>query len=271
MYKTLISEANFRICRHIKSEYNLAIMIGVFEFIEDYLIRDLESIRAIKSTDGLGKCGFQMVMCLCSACELLGSIEKNEIKIYGGDERFKFFIENHLPEYLTSWKILYTFIRHRIAHDFITPPNIVICLKGDRSRHLGLMDDYFVIDAYVFMDDFIIAYKKLKARYSQESVYKRLLDLGYLMLINFMQKERDELNKLLYSYPYKHLDYPEEVVDNEEDQAVPSGAAFEFDKQNFTRLPDDMLERMNQQIKQTRSSNVSGSTIKNNDIKPLKE
>jgi len=53
-------------------------------------------------------------------------------------------------------------------------------------------------------------------------------------------------------------------------QAVPIGAAFEFDKSNFTRIPDDMLEKMNLHINNTAASGASGSIIKGEDITPLK-
>jgi len=245
-------------------------MTGVFEFIEDYLIRDLQSIRSLKSEDGLGRCGYQMVMSLCSACELLGSVEKNEFGHSGGNQRFKFFLEKHLPEYVSSWEMLYYSMRHRVAHDFITPPGIAICLKNDRTRHLGLMDDYFVVDGYVFMDDFILAYKQIKNRYYKESTYKKLLDDGYALLIKFMNDENIELSNKISQSQFKHLEYPVKEDVTSGDMAVPSGAAFEFDKSNFTRIPDDMLEKMNLDIKNTAASGASGSTIKGEDITPLK-
>jgi hypothetical protein len=245
-------------------------MTGVFEFIEIYLIRDLKSMRSLKSQDGLGKCGYQMMMSLCSACEILGSLERNEFKQTGGNQRFKFFLEKHLPEYVSSWEILYYFIRHRVAHDFITPPGIAIRLNNDRTRHLGLMDEWFVVDGYVFMDDFISAYEQIKERYSKEPAYKKLLDGGYKLLIQFVKDRSGELSKKISQSKFKHLKYPEEENTNKGNIAVPSGAMFEFDYSNFTRIPDDMLEKMNLALKSTAVSGPSGSTIDGKDIKPLK-
>ena len=246
-------------------------MTGVFDFIENYLIRDLKSMRAIESKDGLGKCGYQMIMSLCSACEMLGSVEKNEFKKKGGGLRFRFFLEKHLPEYVASTDILYSFIRHRVAHDFITPPGIAIRLDDDRSRHLGLMDDYFIVDAYVFMDDFISAYEQLKKRYIKEPAYKELLDNGYKLLVQFMSKEKEELDNKISKSQFKDLEYPTEKDINNENINIPSGAAFEFDKENFTRIPDDMLEKMNLKFEKTAVSGASGSKIKDKDIKSLKK
>lgn len=245
-------------------------MTGVFEFIEDYLIKDLKSMRSLKSQDGLGKCGYQMIMSLCSACEILGSLEKNEFNQSGGNERFRFFLEKHLPEYVSSWEILYYFIRHRVAHDFITPPGIAIRLNNDRERHLGVIDDWFVVDAYVYMDDFISAYEQIKKRYNLDSAYKKLLDDGYALLIQFIKDRSNELSTKISQSNLKHLEYPVEVIANHGDEAVPSGAAFEFDRSNFTRIPDDMLEKMNLRIESTVASGASGSTIKSEDITPLK-
>lgn len=245
-------------------------MTGVFEFIEDYLIRDLKSMRSLKSQDGLGKCGYQMMMSLCSACEMLGSLEKNEFKNLGGGQRFKFFLEKHLPGYVSSWEILYLFIRHRVAHDFITPPGIAIRLNNDRARHFGMMDDWFVVDGYVFMDDFISAYEQIKEQYSKNPIYKKLLDGGYTLLMQFMNKREIELKNKISQSKFKHLEYPVEENVNNGDTAVPSGAAFEFNKSNFTRIPDDMLEKMNLRVKSMAASGASGSTIEGREIKPLK-
>src|SRR3989339_65179 len=245
-------------------------MTGVFEFIELYLIRDLESMRSIKSEDGLGKCGYQMMMSLCSACEILGSLERNQFSKSGGNERFKFFLEKHLVEYVPSWEILYYFIRHRVAHDFITPPGIAIRLNNDRSRHLGMMDDWFVVDAYVFMDDFISAYKRIKVRYEEDVIYKKLLDEGYQLLIQFVKERSNELRAKLTQAQLKSLPYPDEYLVNDRDVAAPSGAMFEFDYSNITRIPDDMLEKMNISIQTTQASGASGSKISGDDLKVLK-
>lgn len=245
-------------------------MTGVFEFIDDYLIRDLRSMRSIQSPDGLGKCGYQMMMSLCSACEILGSLEKNEFSQSGGNNRFKFFLEKHLPEYVPSWEILYYFIRHRVAHDFITPPGILIHLRNDRTRHLGLMDEWFVVDGYVFMDDFISAYEEIKKRYSKEPAYKKLLDDGYTLLVQFLEDKSNDLKTKISQAQFKNLSLPDEEKVNT-GEAVPSGAAFEPDNANFTRIPDDMLEKINMRIENARASGASGSTVQGKDIKPLKE
>lgn len=246
-------------------------MTGVFELIELYLIRDLQSMRSLKSEDGLGKCGYQMMMSLCSACEILGSIERNQFSKSGGNKRFKFFLEKHLTEYVPSWEILYYSIRHRVAHDFITPPGIVIRLNNDKIRHLGMMDDWFVVDAYVFMDDFISAYKQIKVQYEKDVIYKKLLDDGYQLLIQFIRDRRIELSTKEAHAQLKSLPYPDEYLANNKDVAVPSGAAFEFDYSNITRIPDDMLEKMNMSIQTTATSGASGSTMSGDDLKVLKK
>lgn len=226
-------------------------------------------MRSIQSTDGLGKCGYQMIMSLCSACEMLGSLEKNEFNKNGGDQRFKFFLEEHLPGYVSSWEILYVFIRHRVAHDFITPPGILIHLKNDKTRHLGLMDELFVVDGYAFMDDFILAYEQIKERYSKDSTYKKLLDDGYQLLTQFIEKKSNDLKVKISQSHFKCLNFPDEGSIND-GGTIPSGAMFEPDKSNFTRIPDDMLEKINLRLENARSSSASGSTIHGKDIKPLK-
>lgn len=244
-------------------------MTGVFEFIELYLVRDLQSMRSLNSNDGLGKCGYQMMVSICTGCELLGSIEKNDFSD-NSEAKFKFFINNHLPNYIFSWKILFHFIRNRIAHDFITPPNVLIRLKNDKSTHLGVIDDWFVIDAYVFMDDFISAYKKIKEKYNSDPNYKKLMDAGYQQLIEFMKEKSERLSEIIAQSNLKTLPYPDQYDVDDSNVAVPSGAMFEFDYSNFTRIPDDMLEKMNISLESSLTSGASGCNIKDEDIKPLK-
>lgn len=245
-------------------------MTGVFEFVELYLIRDLQSIRSIRSNDGLGKCGYQMMVSICTGCELLGSVEKNDFS-ENSEAKFKFFINKHLPNYIFSWKILFHFIRNRIAHDFITPPNVLIRLNNDRNRHLGVIDECYVIDAYVFMDDFISVYEKLKEKYNSDPEYKKLMDAGYQKLIEFMKEKSKKLSKIIAQSKPKTLPYPDKAIVDDSNVVVPSGAMFEFDYSNITRIPDDMLEKMNISLRSTPSSGASGSTVDSKDIKPLRE
>ncbi|MFH2062287.1 MAG: hypothetical protein ABIJ43_04860 [Candidatus Beckwithbacteria bacterium] len=245
-------------------------MTGVFEFIELYLIRDLQSIRSLESDDGLGKCGYQMMVSICTGCELLGSIEKNDFS-NNSEAKFLFFIKKHLSHYVFSWKILYHFIRNRVAHDFITPPNVVIRLKNDKLRHLGTIDDWFVVDAYVFMDDFISTYRKIKEKYESDPDYKKLMDKGYQQLIEFMKDKSNKLNEIIAQSRPKELPYPDQHDDTDPRVAVPSGAMFEFDYLNFTRIPDDMLEKMNISLDSALKSGASGSSVDSKDIKPLKK
>lgn len=244
-------------------------MTGVFEFIELYLIRDLQSMRSIRSNDGLGKCGYQMMVSICTGCELLGSVEKNDFS-ENSEAKFKFFINKHLPNYILSWKILFHFIRNRIAHDFITPPNVLIRLNNDRDRHLGVIDEWYIIDAYVFMDDFISAYEKLKEKYNSDLEYKKLMNAGYQKLIEFMKEKSKKLSEIITQSKPKMLPYLDEAIVDDDNVAVPSGAMFEFHYSNITRIPDDMLEKMNISLRSTPSSGVSGSTVNSKDIKPLK-
>lgn len=248
-------------------------MTGVFEFIELYLIRDLKSMRALKSDDGLGKCGYQMMSSICTGCELLGAVELNSFNgVKNNEDKFKFFLDNHLHNYLFYWKIFYQFVRNRIAHDFITPPSIAIRLDNDKERHLGMINDWFVVDAYVFMDDFISAYYELKKKYETDKEYKELMNKGYQQLIEFMKEKSKQLNEIIAQSSPKTLPYPDENnIQHDDDMAVPSGAMFEFDYTNITRIPDDILEKMNIFIQSSRSSGASGSTIDSKDIKPLEE
>jgi hypothetical protein len=121
------------------------------------------------------------------------------------------------------------------------------------------------------MDDFISAYKQIKVRYEEDAIYKKLLDDGYQLLIQFIKERSTELNTKLAQAQLKSLPYPDEYSVNDKDVAVPSGAMFEFDYSNITRIPDDMLEKMNISIQTTAASGASGSTISGDDLKVLKK
>jgi hypothetical protein len=245
-------------------------MTGVFQFVEEYFIRDLQSMRKIQSSDGLGRCGFQMMVTLCTGCELLGSIEKNDLS-ENSEKKFSFFLTQHLPNYSQSWRILFHFMRNRIAHDFITPPHIAIELKGEREQHLGVRGEWFIIDVYVFMDDFLQAYEKIKNRYYADSDFKKLMDKGYELLVEKLKDKTINLDLIISQSGLKHLPDPE-IPRNSEGEfiTVPSGAAFDPDQQNFTRIPDDMLEKINMRVEDIRLSGASGSTVRGEDIRPLK-
>jgi hypothetical protein len=87
-----------------------------------------------------------------------------------------------------------------------------------------------------------------------------------------MKEKSKQLNGIIFQSNPKTLPYPDEDNgEKDEDMAVPSGAMFEFDYSNITRIPDDMLEKMNMYIESTRSSGASGSTVDNKDIKPIKQ
>jgi len=114
-------------------------------------------------------------------------------------------------------------------------------------------------------------HKRIKERYSQEPAYKKLLDNGYQLLTLFIKERSSELRAKISQSQFKNLKYPDEDSANNGDTVVPSGAMFEFDYSNVTRIPDDMLEKMNLALENAAASGPSGCTVEDENIKILKK
>lgn len=265
-------------------------MKNLFSYFDDYIIRDIDSMYNLSkknvSSDGLGRCGFQLVMTLCTFCEILGALEMGKIDKDHGDEKFEHFIVNHLhKKYHPYKKIIYGYARNGIAHGFITPPGLMVLLSGDEKTHLGKFESYFVFDVFCFKDDVLLGYEEIKKKYYGDSEYKKQMDSSYETFLTYLSTWRISMEGVISNAK------PREIIFNkaqrDDGMAVPSGAYMDdkdFEKLSdnveidlemrrsllsgasgchktpeFTRLPDDILERINSKIKST----TTASGIKN--------
>ncbi|MFH1971223.1 MAG: hypothetical protein ABIJ05_02465 [Patescibacteria group bacterium] len=265
-------------------------MKNLFDYFDDYIVRDIDSMYNLSqknaSTDGLGRCGFQLVMTLCTFCEILGALEMGKIDKDHGNEKFKYFVINHLhKKYHPYKKVIYDYARHGIAHGFITPPGLMVLLSGDEETHLGKFEDYFVFDVFCFKDDVLSSYEKIKKKYNSDKEYKKQMDSSYRTFLTFLSKWKTSMEGVVNSTKPKEITFNKNHGDD--GMAVPSGAYMDdkdFEKLSddleidmgititplsgasgchetpeFTRLPDDILERINSKIK----NKTTASGIKN--------
>ncbi len=271
-------------------------MKNLFNYFGDYIIRDIDSMYNLSkinaSSDGLGRCGFQLVMTLCSFCEILGALEISKIDKDHGEEKFEHFIDNHLDKkYYPYKKIIYRYARHGIAHGFITPPGLLILLNGDEETHLGKFDNYFVFDVFCFKNDVLLGYEEIEKKYNTDIDYKRQMDSSYKAFLTFLSKWKMSMEGVINSAKPRKITFNK--VQADDGMAVPSGAYMgdkEFEKltddveidmeittrpsgasgchvaPEFTRLPDDLLKRFNSKIDSNATTTGSG-IIKNSHIR----
>jgi len=265
-------------------------MKNLFNYFDDYIVRDIDSMYNLSqtnaSTDGLGRCGFQLVMTLCTFCEILGALEMGKIDKDQGDKKFEHFVINHLHQkYHPYKKIIYDYARHGIAHGFITPPGLMVLLSGDEETHLGKFEDYFVFDVFCFKNDVLSGYEEIKIKYGSDKKYKEQMNSSYEAFLAFLSKWRTSMEGVVNSAKPREITFNKDQGDD--GVAVPSGAYMDdkdFEKLSddvegdlgitttplsgasgcnetpeFTRLPDDILDRINSKIKHK----TTASGIKN--------
>lgn len=265
-------------------------MKNLFDYFDDYIVRDIDSMYNLSqnnvSTDGLGRCGFQMVMTLCTFCEILGALEMGKIDKDHGDEKFEHFVINHLhKKYRPYKKVIYDYARHGIAHGFITPPGLIVLLSGNEETHLGKFENYFVFDVFCFKDDVLSGYKEIKKKHNNNEEYRKQMDSSYEAFLAFLSKWKSSMEGIVNSTKPREITFNKNQGDT--GMAVPSGAYMDdkdFEKlsdgiegdlgmtttplggasgcsetSEFTRLPDDILERINSKKYKTTASGVKNS------------
>ncbi len=266
-------------------------MKNLFKYFDDYIVRDIDSMYNLSqnnaSTDGLGRCGFQMVMTLCTFCESLGALEMGKIDKKHGDEKFEHFVFNHLDKkYYPYRKVIYDYARHGIAHGFVTPPGLMVLLSGDEEAHLGKFENYFVFDVFCFKDDVLSGYEEIKEKYNKDKEYREQMNSNYEAFLAFLSKWKTGMEGLVNSTKPREIKFNKNQGDT--GMAVPSGAYMDdkdFEKLSddlegdlnmtraplsgasgcnetpeFTRLPDNILEQINSKIKyKTTASGVKKS------------
>lgn len=265
-------------------------MKNLFDYFDDYIVRDIDSMYNLSqvnaSVDGLGRCGFQMVMTLCTFCEILGALEMGKIDKDRGDEKFEHFVINHLhKKYHPYKKIVYNYARHGIVHGFITPPGLMVLLSGDEETHLGKFENYFVFDVFCFKNDVLSGYEEIKKKYNDDEGHREQMNSNYRAFLTFLSKWKTSMEGIVNSTKPREITFNKNQGDT--GMAVPSGAYMDdkdFEKLSddlesdlgmtrgplsgasgcnaapeFTRLPDDILERINSKIK----NKTTASGIKN--------
>lgn len=128
------------------------------QFIELYLLQDLAAMARIKP-----QVGYPMVMTVVSGIEVLGALTSTatfSIK-ENGATRFGEYWKNYMYADRRSFhelgSVVYTWIRHPLAHSFMTKPMIVVTKDG-AGCSLFRLDDRVVVDALSLAEDFAAAY-----------------------------------------------------------------------------------------------------------------
>jgi hypothetical protein len=108
--------------------------------VEGYLLCDLREMNKIK-IEGAGNCGYPMLMSILSGMELLGGLISEDAKWNSdsGKKYFEAFYSNYFcnlhPDY-SKYNIeteMYSLIRHKLAHTFLTALKFQIAKNSEKS------------------------------------------------------------------------------------------------------------------------------------------
>jgi hypothetical protein len=178
------------------------------QVVDGYLVRDLESMSPILAKEGEvgGGVGYPMLMTIISGIELLGSLLTAvefdpEDRKY--EARFKHYWDNYLqaqnPNYSGFSNIIYSLVRHGLAHNFLAAVNVFVYKDPDYTDHLKLSDGQLYINVTAFTEDFVKSYKEIAKRriLSDDDLLKRAqhnLDI-------ILELSHQESSKLLRGLP----------------------------------------------------------------------
>ena len=136
------------------------------QFIEGYLLEDLNSMAPISLAEvkRYGAVGYPMVMTVLSGVELLGVLtSRATFTPANGAARFGEYWRNYMyparPAAQRLDSLMYDFIRHGLAHLFMTKPMIRVTKYRDPGHlHRSPKSDVICVDALILADEFAEAY-----------------------------------------------------------------------------------------------------------------
>lgn len=126
--------------------------------IEGYLLSDLREMNSI-SVEGNGNCGYPMLMTILSGIELLGGLVADDERWdrNKGREYFYYYYRNYLmrqyPEYRAAEKEIYSLIRNKLAHTFLTAMKFEVA-KNSEISPITKNGDFIRIDVGLLFVDF---------------------------------------------------------------------------------------------------------------------
>ena len=137
------------------------------QFIEGYLLADLRSMAPIRlAPDKLyGAVGYPMVMSVLSGIEVLGVLtSRARFDKEQGPARFSEFWKQYTVRRSAARQrldsLMYHFIRHGLAHSYMTKPMVRITKDHDRGHLTRTAGDIISVDALTLADDFDRAYRQ---------------------------------------------------------------------------------------------------------------
>lgn len=148
------------------------------QFIEGYLFSDIENMLKIKLTKNQtsGACGYPIIMSILSGMELLGALLDDEN--FNRNNKGKWenkgnkYFDNYWNQCFSSNNKIYKInnicelvrklIRHGLAHNFITKPDILI-YQNNKEKHwkISKSEHFLSISCHEFYNDFRNSYYKL--------------------------------------------------------------------------------------------------------------
>jgi hypothetical protein len=152
------------------------------QFIEGYLFEDLRSMAPIQLPSGkrFGAVGYPMVMTALSGIEVLGLLtSRAPFTLNNGAASFRDFWRGYMyerEEFQRLDELIYEFVRHGLAHSFMTKPKVVVTKHRDQNHLRRLQPgNELLVDALTLHDDLEAAYfQRLKPKI--EGSFKAIME-----------------------------------------------------------------------------------------------
>lgn len=169
--------------------------------IEGYLFCDVEKMLEIKlkNNESEGACGYPIVMTILAGMELLGFLLGNKEKFSdkSGNEYFKNYWKNYFCKLNKKYAIngieglIRNLVRHGLAHNFLTKPNILIYKEPKKNiNFLDKTKKTISIEVYEFFYCFKESYIKFVKNGNKKNMQKRLDSI-----IDIYSKQTDDFFK----------------------------------------------------------------------------
>lgn len=140
------------------------------QFVEGYLLHDLESMSKITLPDGQndGAVGYPMVSTTLAGMELLGGLLMPNIDPFDANKGSDYFLNywnnyfiNENPAYTGLGRLFRQLMRNGISHTFVAKPGIMVEKGTNRQMSVDTTRQEVYIDCNVFYKEFEKSYKNL--------------------------------------------------------------------------------------------------------------
>jgi hypothetical protein len=184
-------------------EYTIDLQKYLVDYIEGYLIGDLDTLTKKVGSDNKFNCSFVIIMTICAGIEFLGLLldttEGIDDKAINGRSKasFTFYWKTYLSKYESKLNSedAYNLVRNGLAHCFMVKHGVgTIRFRTSEHLSIGRKDNRNVlkIDADTFFTDFKNSYKEAKKILLDGATCENRAKMRLEKQLDMFQKESTE-------------------------------------------------------------------------------